>query len=797
MDKFRNLQIKNKLIAIILSLTIFTLSIVFAGILIYDKKSWTSALHNTLDIIIEQTSTNLLSTLQFQYGSAKITVELVSVLEPLKNFPAITNAFVYDKDGQLVAEYPPSFSNLHKRFEDEGKPAPQTDPYREFKKMYPFPAPRLSPDAEAERKTEGSFIHITKPIFFKERFGIIYLRATTQYVDESINRLFYFMVSLVGILIIISIFLANRLQAIISKPILNLLNVTRQVSVQGNYSIRAAKETNDEIGMLYDGFNEMMEQIQDRDVQRNRVKNELRASQFFLSSVIDSMPSLLITIESNGRVTQWNKAAATVTGMNVEEATGSNIRQIFPDFAEFDEVIAKITGDHKPRDFYKKSLRLHGNTYFFNGSIFPLMENTSTRFVIMLNDVTEIEQKEKQLRQSQKMETVGNLAGGLAHDFNNVLGGIIGTISLFKYKTAKNKEVTPAETEKYFNTIEDAANRASDMVKHLLSLTRKQELTFTPTDLNTTIRNIVKICNNTFDKSIEIITNYSKEKSIVNADPTQIEQALLNLCINASHAMTIMRKEGDKYGGSLTITLKKVWADKYFLQHHSEAEEQYYWDISVQDTGVGINQKTIPRIFDPFFTTKREGTGTGLGLAMVYNIIKQHKGAISVYSQEDVGATFHIYLPVLEGEIVNEFIPREEEIPHGEGIILVVDDEEVMRQTAQSILIECGYTVLTAENGQEALEIYLRKKEEIDLILLDMVMPKMSGKQTYLELRKFDQEVQVLLVSGFKQDQRVQSILDMGVRGFIQKPYTMRILATQIHRVLMENMNAKKRAVNK
>jgi nitrogen-specific signal transduction histidine kinase/ActR/RegA family two-component response regulator len=400
----------------------------------------------------------------------------------------------------------------------------------------------------------------------------------------------------------------------------------------------------------------------------------------------------------------------------------------------------------------------------------------------MLNNVTDLETKERQLRQSQKMETVGNLAGGLAHDFNNALGGIIGTISLFKYKTSKNKKITKKETGKYFNIMEDAANRASDMVQHLLSLTRRHDLSFTPTDLNEIIKNTVKICKNTFDRSIEIETDYFKESAMAYADLTQIEQSLLNLCINSAHAMTIMRREGGGYyGGTLNISLKKVVVDKYFRHLHVEAEEQEYWDISVSDTGVGMNQKTVAHIFDPFFTTKSDSKGTGLGLAMVYNIIKQHGGFIEVYSQEKIGTNFHIYLPVLKGKVFKKDVKEKWEIPQGKGLILVVDDEEVMRQTAKSILVECGYRVLLAENGVEALDIFKKHKNTIKAVLLDMIMPKMSGKQTYIELAKIEKDVKVLLVSGFKQDHRVESILKLGVKGFVQKPFSLMTLAHQMY----------------
>lgn len=762
MEGISNLKIKNKLIGIILLVTIFILAIAFTSIIIFEKTTRLNSLRNEIATAARITADPLVGALDFGTEA-----EIAGALSSLEGVSAIKNFYAFDKKNMAVV--------LRSRSEAD-KIEPPVIEYINKEK----------PTIE----TSGEFIVVYQPVVFKGNYkGILYLRASTGEVEEQIKSLVYFMILLILVLIILSVLLAERLQWIISKPVLNLVDAAKKISTEGNYSIRVQKMNNDEIGMLYDAFNDLMEQVLNRNIERDRVEGELKNAQFFLSSVIESMPTLLITIDEIGKITQWNKATARLTLIEAAEAVGKNFWELLPDFSELKEPVSKVSDAENWQELYKKPIKLKDETFYFNGSIFPLKDRTTpgkSRYVIMLNNVTEIELKERLLRQSQKMETVGNLAGGLAHDFNNVLGGIIGTISLFKYKISKNKEITRQETEKYFSTIEESANRASDMVQHLLSLTRRQELAVTPTDLNTTIRSIVKICKNTFDKSIAIKTEYFPGNAMTLADPTQVEQSLLNLCINASHAMTIMRKHNDKFGGTLNISLKKVAADKYFRRLHEEATEPDYWDISVSDTGVGMDQKTLAKIFDPFFTTKTEGRGTGLGLSMVYNIIKQHNGFINVYSQEGFGATFHIYLPVLEGPIHEEEIDKKVEIPQGEGLILVVDDEEVMRQTASSILSECGYRVKMAENGEEAVQIYKKYKNEIKAVLLDMVMPRMSGQQAYIELAKIDKDVKVLLVSGFKQDERVEAILKMGVKGFMQKPYTLAALANKLSQMINE-----------
>lgn len=760
MKLLSNLKIKNKLIAIILLVTILTLIIASTSIILIEKPTRWESLKNEITIAAKLTTENLIGPLEF--GNEED--ELTKVLSYLKLVTSIKSAWVYNKTDEVIASYVQSGSK-------------------------PGVSPAL-PRREESIEILGNFIHYYEPIYYNEVWlGTLYIIASTEKFDEGIANFTLLMAGLVFILIALSVLLANRLQSIISKPILELGEASRKISSESNYGLRVQKKSNDEIGRLYDAFNEMMDQILNRDLERDRVEAQLISARFFLSSVIDSMPSLLITVERNGGISQWNKATADIMGISEEEALGKELWELFPSFIGFQQRIETVDKQKISLDFYKESLIINDNPFYFNGSIFPLMDAgiREPRFVIMLNNVTEIELKERQLRQSQKMETVGNLAGGLAHDFNNVLGGIIGTISLYKYKASKSKDIAQPEIEKYFNTMEEAANRASDMVQHLLSLTRKQELSFTPTELNDTIKSIVKICRNTFDKSIDIVTGYYEEKAITYADPTQVEQSLLNLCINASHAMTIMREDAGKYGGTLNISLRRIQADRHFRQLHPEASEAEYWDICVGDTGVGMDTKILARIFDPFFTTKREGTGTGLGLAMVYNIIKRHKGVIDVYSQVGFGTTFHIYMPVYRGEIVPSESTDDEAVMRGEGVILVVDDEEVMRQTAKSILMECGYTVLSAENGMQAVEIFRDHKDEIRAVLLDMVMPKMSGRQTYIEMARIDENVQVLLVSGFKQDHRVESILRLGVKGFIQKPYTLKILANRLYQLLQKD----------
>jgi CheY-like chemotaxis protein len=263
-----------------------------------------------------------------------------------------------------------------------------------------------------------------------------------------------------------------------------------------------------------------------------------------------------------------------------------------------------------------------------------------------------------------------------------------------------------------------------------------------------------------------------------------MEQVLLNLCINGIHAMTIMRGE-DVWGGVLTIAIDKVVVDPVFQKRHPEAIGPLYWKVSVSDTGIGMDTKTAAKIFDPFFTTKEQGRGTGLGLAMVYNIVRQVQGFIDVYSEPGHGSTFSVYLPLLVREGISAPAATDPlAICRGEGVVLVVDDDMRVREMAENILEIVGYTVLTAENGKEGVERYQQHQADIKAVLLDMAMPVMSGREAFVEMKKINPDVKVLLASGFRKDDRVEEILGLGIKEFLQKPYTLAGLARAMKKVI-------------
>ncbi len=531
------------------------------------------------------------------------------------------------------------------------------------------------------------------------------------------------------------------------------------------------------------------EELHEELIRRKKAETDLvkkMEEQALLLDNIDTQVWYLVDPSTCGAV---NRAFAKFCGFLPHELQGKKLQEVL-DPAEVAEHIKDNAGVFsRGRKVYSEEWLKNrdGLLRLFKISKTPKLdrEGRVEYVVCAADDITDMRSQEEQLRQAQKMETVGSLASGLAHDFNNILGGITGALSIMRFKIGKEPTCLVEDVSKYVQMIDDSTQRAIDMVQQLLTLARKQDVSLVPVDLNTGANHVIMICKSTFDKSIELEMQSISESAMVMADPTQIEQVLLNLCVNASHAMTIMKDEGEPYGGRLSVCIDRITTDSFFKAAHPESKEMDYWRISISDTGIGMDTRTAAKIFDPFFTTKKNGLGTGLGLSMVYSIIKQHNGFIDVYSEKGLGSTFNLYLPVLDNYSKEDVeYSKSTEPLQGSGLILVVDDDEMMRHVGRSILELCGYTVITADNGEEGVNVYRERNHDITAVLLDLVMPKKSGLDAFHEMKKINKNIPVIASSGFRQDERVQKMLDDGCRAFVQKPYTMMTLAVTMHDVI-------------
>jgi PAS domain S-box-containing protein len=492
-----------------------------------------------------------------------------------------------------------------------------------------------------------------------------------------------------------------------------------------------------------------------------------------IRSLSENAPDIIYTLDINGAFNYINPAWEKILGHCTEEVIGryfidfitkediSNVIHLFKQIRNEKRTITERIGTILHKD---------GSERVFNMSGAPNLDlkGNVIGIVGIFKDISEQKKLESQLIHAQKMEAIGTLAGGIAHDFNNLLMGIQGYASLMFLDI----NVCHPLYEK-LKGIEDQVKSGADLTRQLLGLARDGKYEITMADLNEIIDKTSSMFGRT-KKEISIHWKYEKDLWAVEIDRGQIEQVLLNMYVNAWQAMP--------GGGDLYLETANVVIDEEFVKPFSVNPGKYV-KVSVTDTGIGMDQKTKERIFDPFFTTKEMGRGTGLGLSSAYGIIKGHNGIIHVYSEKGHGTTFTIYLPASDKKIIKQE-DVSEDIVRGEGGILLVDDEEVITDVGKEILELLGYRVFIAKSGQEAIEIYKSRNDEIDLVILDMIMPGMGGGETFDVLKSIDPSIKVILSSGYSINVRPIKMLERGCDGFIQKPYSMNTLSQKIREVL-------------
>lgn len=387
-------------------------------------------------------------------------------------------------------------------------------------------------------------------------------------------------------------------------------------------------------------------------------------------------------------------------------------------------------------------------------------------------DITEKRKIEEQLRQAQKMDAIGQLAGGVAHDFNNMLTGILGSAELLSAQCSGDSCMLSN-----INRIIESGSRAAELTQKLLSFSRKGSLVSVGLDLHDAVREAVSILERSIDRRIKIVVHLDAAVSTMVGDKAQLQSAILNLGINARDAMP--------EGGLLTVTTQNVFFNEVDCAHASfDIKPGMYIELSVRDSGIGIARELQSRIFEPFFTTKERGKGTGLGLAAVYGTVVEHHGQINVYSEEGSGSLFKLYL--LTDEHAAVAVPADDHtLVSGEGIILVVDDEEIMQGMVKHTLVKLGYTVLVAQDGNEAIAVYTKRHADIALVLLDLIMPNKSGRDTFFELRRIDPHVPIVISSGFS-DARIDDLLAAGAHSFLSKPYHITALSRAVADAMQE-----------
>jgi len=542
----------------------------------------------------------------------------------------------------------------------------------------------------------------------------------------------------------------------------------------------------------YDEFNQIIKSVNHMSLEINSKTEKLSQSEKKYSEIFNNIYVGVMVHDTNGKVIDVNETLMKMFGLkSKEEAFRYSVKT---DYSDSKNPIDKMESSWKAvingreRHFEwiaRKPLTGEVFNVFISLKKFVLDDNTYLLANII--DITDRKIAEEKLIHAQKMEALGTLSGGLAHDFNNTLVGITAPLSLLEMSFKKTDFPDKEKFNEYLSIMKESARRAVGIINQLLSIARKQNFQFEKTDLVDLMQNLIKFSENTIDKSIEIIYKHPDTPAIINGDKNQIEQVFLNLIVNASHSMTFMKSENEKWGGSLEITISRFTPDEMFLKINTNMKHQEYWQIDFKDSGIGISKENLQKIFNPFFTTKDRGKGTGLGLSMVYNIIKQHDGHINVYSEPGYGTIFNVYIPILKDDSSGKIVSADKtnkEINRREGLILVIDDEENVRKTVKIMLENCGYNTFTSSDCIEGMEYFSSNFENIDAVLLDFSMPKHSGKDVFQELIKIDPGVKVLLTSGFGLDDRTAPLLDSGVKGFLKKPFTFEQLIESLDNIL-------------
>ncbi|NLD37192.1 MAG: PAS domain S-box protein [Desulfatiglans sp.] len=512
------------------------------------------------------------------------------------------------------------------------------------------------------------------------------------------------------------------------------------------------------------------------DITRlKETERALKKSEEFSFSILENSPSPIMVINKEFNIEYVNPAMVILTGYNAEELLGTT----FP-YPWVDEIFSVETWREATSKGVKNQeasfINKKGERFYVIFSTTPVYRNGEFQYSLSTAlDITErkrAQEEEKNLRikyeRAQRMEALGTLAGGIAHDFNNLLMGIQGRTSLMLIEKSNHDQ----EYE-HLMGIEEYVKSATSLTRQLLGFARGGKYEVKPLNLN----ELLSLSADMFGRmKKEISIHKSLEENLWTSevDRGQVDQVLMNIFVNAWQAMP--------GGGNLYIESENIELKESFYKPYKVKSGRYV-KISITDNGTGMDKATMEKIFDPFFTTKEMGRGTGLGLASVYGIMKNHGGFVDVYSEKGVGTIFKLYFPASEKEAVKE-VPVSESIIKGSGKILLVDDEELVIDVGTRMLEKLGYIVLAAKNGKEAMQVYQENRDKIDMIILDMIMPGMNGGDVFEKLKEINPEIKVLLSSGYSINGQAVHILEKGCRGFIQKPFDLQKLSQKIREVL-------------
>ncbi|MGI0484022.1 response regulator [Pantanalinema rosaneae CENA516] len=526
---------------------------------------------------------------------------------------------------------------------------------------------------------------------------------------------------------------------------LNLRNLTRQVQEQNT---------------------QLEQQIQ----ERIQVEAQLRQREAQLRLITDALPVMISYIDRHHCYRFVNRGYEEWFQLPREELQNRHMRDLIGE-SLYQELLPKLTLALAGQTVtYENTLPRQGKLYNLEITYVPHYEGSEVQGAyVLIQDVTERKQLERQLLRSQRMESLGTLASGIAHDLNNVLTPILMSVQLLAMKYQDQ------QSQKWLQLIEKNTKRGADLIRQVMAFVRGIEGKHTLIQPGQLLQEIKQIVEETFPKSITIATNLPPDLWVVSGDSTQLHQVLMNLCVNARDAMP--------NGGKLRLSAENIELDVAFMQAHPEAKMSAYLLLTVADTGTGIPNDIIDLIFEPFFTTKEFGQGTGLGLSTVVGIVKSHGGFMTVASEIGQGTRFNVFLPAIAPTVSSPSEDMGVPVGHGETV-LIVDDEAAIREVVQNSLEAYGYDTLIANDGVEAISLYMQHPQVIDLVIVDMMMPSMDGALAIRALKEINPHVRIVAVSGLVTSELCSETTDTGVLAFLPKPFTIKELLTTLHQIL-------------
>ncbi len=730
-SRARNLSIRTRLTLVILGIALGCLLIGFAAVALRQIDALRAQRLRTMSVMADVVGDSSVSGLAF--GDKD---DAAGVLARLREFPDIEAAALFDESGAVFATYRRPGARL-----DAGWPA------------------SLPADARPVREVRDRISVVRLPIEYEgDHYGSIELIASNAALAAEIRALVMTLIAIAAVLVLASVIAAWLLQRRITRPILQLAEVARQITAGGTPSLRAAGGQPGELAVLAAGFNAMLEELEARE-------HEVAASRDTLRAVIDASPVAIIGVDSQRTVTLWSERASQYVGTTEDDAVGQPLASVTRDPA-LAAVWSTWSGPVVGRDVELET----GRMLAISISAVP-----GGGAVVMAEDITEerhaayaLAERAAQLQRAQKMDVVGRLAGGVAHDFNNLLTVVLASCQMLARRAGARPEL-----QGYIDNIQSAAQRGAALSRRLLGFSRRQVADQRVVDIRGVVSDLEKMVRSILGENVAVARDLAAGPSTAHLDQGQLEQVLLNLVINARDAMPS--------GGVMTLRTR-VDPDGDGGPKGLRSPTGGWIALSVEDTGVGMTPETQNRLFEPFFTTK--SNGTGLGLATARQLVRDMGGDITVASRVGIGTTFTVWVPLLDATADRSTELTAVPLTTSNDTILLVEDEVALRNLVQILLTEAGYHVIPASTSREALALGIAPGVAVDLLLTDVVMPGLSGPQLAAELTRRRPEVQVLYMSGYVGDALADQGLEEATVSIIHKPFKPEQLLRLVRDVL-------------